>query len=66
MQSSLATRHRESWERALVIARTQESQSWDWDYLATRVEPGAPIQLVEALRAGDSFDAMLERVSAAL
>lgn len=64
MQSSLATRHRESWERALVIARTQAQQSWDWDYLGSRVEPSAPIQLVEALRAGDSYDAMLERVAA--
>jgi hypothetical protein len=64
MQSSLATRHRDSWERALVIARTQ-AQLWDWDYLATRVEPLAPIQLVEALQAGDSYDAMLERVAAA-
>jgi hypothetical protein len=65
MQSGLATRHRESWERAVVIAKAQADQSWDWDYLATRVEPGAPIQLVEALRVGDSFDAMLERVQRA-
>ena len=64
-QSSLATHHRESWERAVVIARTQSRQAWDWDYLTTRAGPGAPAELVEALRAGDSFDAMLERVDEA-
>lgn len=63
MQNSLATNHRGSWERALVICKVQADQAWDWDYLASRVEPGAPIQLVEALRAGDSFDAMRERVA---
>jgi hypothetical protein len=61
-QSAQATRHQPSWERALAIARAQDL---DWDYLRTRPDALAPAALVDALEAGDGYDAMLERLGAA-
>lgn len=65
MQSSLATRDRASWERAVAIAAAQAGPDWDWDYLSSRAEALAPRVLIDALRDGDDYDAMLERVASA-
>jgi hypothetical protein len=63
-QTALATKDRACWERALVIAAVQSNQAWDWDYLQTRADDLAPVELVASLRAGDSYDEMLVRMRA--
>ncbi len=62
MQTALATKDRVCWERALAIAAAQTSQAWDWEYLASRADDLAPVELVAALRDGDSYDDMMARV----
>lgn len=64
MQTALATKDRVCWERASAIAAAQTPQAWDWDYLASRADELAPVDLVAALRDGDSYDDMLARMAA--
>ena len=61
MQVALSERSRTSWERAVAIAAAQANEAWQWDYLRSRADALAPVALVEALQAGDSFDEMQER-----